>query len=137
MTEKTTPVGEALAAWSVDKMGKPYLIGRKCQGCEKFHFPPVDNCSECLSDRLKSVQFGRKGRLYTYSIIEVSSLGFEAPYAIGYIDLDQGIRLYSMITEWKAEELKNGRSMELVITKIRKDAEGNDVKGYAYRPIDK
>ena len=137
MERAANHVSTANPIWSYDENGKPCLIGNRCQECHEFHFPPVTNCKRCLGQKFEYIPFGRKGRLYTYSIIEVSSLGFEAPYAIGYIDLGFGIRLYSMITDWKAGELENGISMELVITKIRKDSEGNDVKGYAYRPTDK
>ncbi len=125
----------AFPHWSKNGESGPYLIGTQCRECDLFHFPPSGIWRDCLNEEVEIVHFGKVGTLYSFSTIHVSSLGFEAPYAIGYVDLDHGIRLYSLIVDWQGTELKDGMEMELVIGIIRKDERGNDVEGYAFRPL--
>ena len=124
----------AFGNWSLDEKGLPYLIGTQCGRCKEFHFPPSQTCRTCLSDETEAVHFGRKGVLYSFSIIHVPSLGFESPYAIGYVDLNYGTRLYTLLSEWENQKLENGMEMELAINRIKKDENGHDVTGYTYRP---
>ena len=121
-------------AWTADPDKDPCLIGTRCQRCRHFHFPPAKRCTQCLSIELDDVPFGRSGILYAYSVIRISSPDFKAPYVIGYIDLDEGVRLLAPIVEWQDAELNSGKKMELVVGKVKQDANGNDVVGYMYRP---
>ena len=127
-------MNETLESWSFDPNGFPHLIGTKCRKCDHFHFPPAQTCRVCLADETEAVDFGREGTLYSYSIVHVASLGFEAPYAIGYVDLDHRIRLYTLLTKRENQEFRTGMKMELSISKIKTDEKGNDVTGYIYRP---
>lgn len=123
-----------LFSWPLEMGQVPHLIGNRCAICGQLYFPMKNICSKCLDDQLEEVYFGRHGRLYSYSIIHVPSPGFKAPYAVGYVDLDEGLRLFSLITNWQEMDLRNGRIVELVLTKIGEDSVGNDVIGFAYEP---
>ena len=125
----------AFPHWSRNGESGPYLIGTQCRECDLFHFPPSGICRNCLNDDMEIVHFGKVGTLYSFSVIHVSSMGFQAPYVIGYVDLDHGIRMYSLIIDWQGMDLKNGAKMELVISVIKRDENGNDVEGYAFRPV--
>ena len=135
MTQESSIIREEkLFGLSAGEENFPYLIGKRCKGCGEFLFPPLSICKKCLSDQLHEVHFGREGKLYSYSIVRFAPQGFKGPYAIGYIDLEGGLRLFSMICDWEESELVTGKDMELVITNIRSDEKGDAVLGYAYRP---
>jgi uncharacterized OB-fold protein len=134
LIEQANVMKEKNFSWPLEKNQLPYLIGNKCRLCGKFHFPRTLACAKCLSEELEEIHFGRNGKLYSYSIVLVSSMGLDAPYATGYIDVDEGQRLYAMIFDWKKDDLRSGRNMELIIKKLREDSSSGRVMGYAYRP---
>ena len=80
----------------------------------------------------------RIGWLYTYYVSMVAPLGFQAPFAAGYIDLPEGVRVYAPLTgfELTGANLPLGTKMELVIGKIYEDEHGADVIGYKFRPCE-
>jgi uncharacterized OB-fold protein len=79
----------------------------------------------------------RKGKLFTYTKVDIPSKNFKPPYAIGYIDLPEGIRIFSQIKDWEKYDLKVGMEMELVIDTLWEDNEGTKIIGYKFRPMDK
>jgi uncharacterized OB-fold protein len=86
---------------------------------------------------MEEILLSNQGRLYCYSIARVAPLGFTPPYILGYIDLDEGIRIYSQITgcEPREDALFIGSKMEMVLEKIREDESGNELIGYKFKPI--
>ena len=84
------------------------------------------------------VKLSPRGKLYTYTIVRVPTPGFKVPYAFGYIDLPEGVRVVSQIqaTEPLEDNLKLGMDMELSIGQIREDA-GKPIIGYLFHPIKK
>ena len=113
----------------------PALIGHRCKVCKNVFFPRRFICPECFEEgTLEEIHLSTKGRLYTFSVLERGPLGFDPPYAVGYIDLPEGFRIYSLLTAESMEELRIGMEMELVIEKIRQDSEGNEIIGYKFKP---
>lgn len=51
--------------------------------------------------------------------------------------LPEGTRIFTMITgtEIRDDALKRGQEMELVIDKLREDAQGNEIIGWKFRPV--
>jgi len=115
------------------------LIGSKCRSCGKVFFPPKTVCSSCFKRyELEEVTLSKKGKLYTYSVISLGlPSGFDKPYACGYVDLPEGVRLFSILDECEPfdQVLKTGMKMEMVIKKIKHDEEGNIIVGYKFKPI--
>jgi benzoylsuccinyl-CoA thiolase BbsA subunit len=63
--------------------------------------------------------------------------GMEKPYVIGFVDLPEGIKLFSLLTQCEPwdEVLKVEMEMEMVIETIRRDKEGTEIIGYKFRPV--
>ena len=113
----------------------PHLIGSKCKHCEEYFFPKRVICPTCLKDEtLEEINLSSKGKLYTYCIVKAAPLGFTAPYAIGYVDLPEGLRIFAPLTESDKEKLKLGMDLDLIVDKIREDDTGQDVYGYKFKP---
>jgi len=113
--------------------GKGSLIGAKCQQCGQIIFPRRETCLNCLGQDLEPVHLSRKGKLYSYTIVHMPSEHFKPPYAIGWIELPEGIRIFSQIRDWQEHHLKTGMDMELHFEKLW-DEEDKEVIGYVFRP---
>jgi uncharacterized OB-fold protein len=113
--------------------GKGSLIGARCLQCGQIIFPRRETCLNCLGQDLEPVHLSRKGKLYSYTIVHMPSEHFKPPYAIGWIELPEGIRIFSQIRDWQEQHLKTGMDMELHFEKLW-DEEDKEVIGYVFRP---
>ena len=114
----------------------PHLIGSRCGSCGEYFFPKRTICPNCLKDEEPAeVLLGNKGKLYTYCVVKAAPLGFQAPYAIGYVDLPEGLRIFSPLAECDKEKLKVGMDLEVIVDKIREDEKGQPVYGYKFKPV--
>jgi uncharacterized OB-fold protein len=88
---------------------------------------------------MEEVPLSRRGRIYSWTVARVAPQGFTAPYFVAYVDLDDGPRIFSLISgvDPETETLENGMEVELVIERIGSDEQGNDVIGYKFRPCGK
>jgi uncharacterized OB-fold protein len=113
--------------------GKWTLVGCKCKQCGQIFFPTRELCLHCSSRDLERANLGQKGKLYTFTIVHMPSEHFEPPYAVGWIELPGGIRIFSQIRRWQEHPLEIGMDMELAIEKLW-DEEEKEIIGYTFRP---
>lgn len=113
--------------------GKGVLLGARCKQCGQVIFPEREVCFNCLGHNLEPVQLGQNGKLYAYTIVHMPSEHFKPPYAIGWIELPEGLRIFSQIRGWQEHPLKTGMDMELTFEKLW-DEEEKEVIGYIFRP---
>ena len=116
---------------------QPYLIGTKCSKCGAAFFPPRYVCTYCLTDEgMEMARLSNVGKLYAYTVINISGKEFNPPYAFGYVILEaEKIRIPTLITGVEnPETLKTGMKMEMVIERLRDDNKGNELITYKFRP---
>ncbi len=91
------------------------LMAGKCQRCGKIHLPPRLLCDNCYSQEFTWIPVSGKGKLATYTVIHIAPQQFQAmaPYAVGIVELENGLKLPGIITGIPPEQLKIG--MELTI----------------------
>jgi len=133
------PFKEGLFTWPLNPGEQPYLLANKCPSCGKIFFPKAAICPDCLKEgSLAEVKLSPRGKLYTFTVVRVASPGFKVPYAFGYIDLPENVRVCSQIAA--ADPLENnlrlGMDMELSIGPIREEA-GKPIIGYIFHPAKK
>jgi uncharacterized OB-fold protein len=87
------PIGEAHVV--ADGAGVLRLAGGECTECGALSFPQAEVCIACLSEEISTSPMADRGILYSYSIIRVGSENDKLPYAVGYVDLSNGIRVFS------------------------------------------
>ncbi len=122
--------------WFSEGEEGPALIASRCDACEKVFFPQKKVCPACFDGNLSPVLLSKKGKLHTYSLSVMGPADLAKPYVMGFIDLPEGIKLYSLIVDcepWE-EVLKIGMDMELTIGKIKTDQNGTKIMGYMFRP---
>lgn len=74
------------------------LTYQQCGDCGALVFHPRRHCTGCLGGTLQWRISAGLGAVYTYSIVRQSYHPFfrqQAPYAVAWIDLDEGPRLVS------------------------------------------
>ena len=120
-----------------EKDGQPHLIANKCRACNILIFPAQPFCHQCLGDDLDSIELSNRGEIYSVTIVERESLvppDFQVPFAYGYIDLPEGIRVLAKMIHWEPDSLKIGQAVQLVLERIRTDPDHNDVVVFRFTP---
>jgi uncharacterized OB-fold protein len=71
---------------------KGKLLGLKCNSCGNITTPPKMTCQECGGTDLNIVELGKRGRIVTFTVVNVAPEGREneAPYIIALVKLDEG-----------------------------------------------
>jgi len=110
------------------------LEGSACAACGEKQFPAVRRCA-CGSRDLVSHRFKGKGKLFSYSEIFIAPEGFEGPYPIGLIELEEGPRVLAQLTDVESDDLRIGMPVEMVVRKVTEDSsDGVILYGYKFRP---
>lgn len=126
----------SLAGWPGQS---PALIGSRCDYCGAVVFPRIAVCPRCRSPKsMQLVEIGRRGKIYSFTIARVASIGFQAPYFQAYIDLPEGPRIFSLISDTvpvSEKSLYEGMEVELVVESVRRDPSGTAIFTYKYRPL--
>ncbi len=91
------------------------LMAGKCLKCGKLHLPPRPLCDNCYSQQFEWVEISGEGKLLTYTIIYVAPQQFQAlaPYAVGIVQLDNGLKIPGMISGVPVEKLQVGMSLAI------------------------
>ena len=130
------PFREGLFHVSGENTG--HLIGTRCGRCGITFFPGRRFCSNCFqNDRITEVGLSKRGTLYTYTIIYQGKPSFKAPYTVGYVDLKEGVRIFTPLFDVVPEELKIGTEMELVFRSMGEISDRSGDLVYGFRPVEK
>lgn len=123
--------------WFEDFGGGAALAGTRCLRCDRVHFPPKRVCPDCFEGELRRVPMSTRGTLHTFAVSHMGPADLDKPYIIGFIDLPEGIRMFSLVTgcDRGGQDLRVGIAMEMVIEPLKRDRQGRDVIGYKFRPV--
>jgi uncharacterized protein len=112
------------------------LEGSRCETCDGTFFPGREFCPHCLDDgAVVPARLSQRGTLYSFSIIHAAAKGFRAPYAVGYVDLPENVRVLAQITNWQDLDLSSGMTMEVEKAVIGENPDGSAKESYAFRAI--
>jgi uncharacterized OB-fold protein len=114
-----------------------HLQGSKCGHCGALAFPPRTVCANCRRTGQEPIPLGSTGRLYTYAIVRQAPQGFPTPYVIGYVDLDEGVRVFTRVLTEPGQELRLSMPMSLTTVTLSDGAAAGSVVAYAFRPATK
>ena len=76
-----------------DALKQRRLLIQRCEDCAHAYYYPRPFCPACLSDDVKWEEADGKGKLYSFVINHRSAPGFDAPYIIAVVQLDEGPRM--------------------------------------------
>lgn len=114
------------------------LEAGKCSGCGKLLFPKRLICPECGNRNFETVKLNRQGKLITYTVIHVGPSQFtdQVPYAVGIVELNEGVRLLSQIADCPPDELQTGMPVKIEFRRISEEGEAGIINyGYKCVPV--
>ena len=108
------PISKTLQFWESLKQGK--VLATKCKKCGKLYFPPVADCSECLTSNMEWVELSNEATIETFTHVVVRPTTFqpEKPYTVAIGRLKEGVRVLAWLTGFKLSEIKVGMKAKLV-----------------------
>ncbi|MCK9915571.1 OB-fold domain-containing protein [Microbacteriaceae bacterium K1510] len=115
----------------VDAVGKPHLVGGRCRTCGALSFPRAAVCTSCLSEDIEAVSLGDEGALYSYSVVHQAPKGWLTPYALGYVDLSDGVRVLAHI-DVPHDAIEMDMRVKLGIGVVGADPSGAPLYSYTF-----
>ena len=117
------------------------LIGTRCTTCGTHYFPKTLSCRnpQCLEKAIQDVRLSREGTLYSYTVQHYQPpalfrMADWAPYAIGSVELPEGLRVMGMLTGCDPTSLQIGMALELTVETLYRDEQGQAVQTYKFQP---
>ncbi len=113
------------------------LEANKCKKCGIVFFPPRLICPQCRKREFEKTKLVDKGKILTFTIIRVPPRQFvdQAPYAVGIVELDDGVKLTGQIVDCDFEDLKIGKRVKIEFRKIFDEGEAGILcYGYKFVP---
>lgn len=140
MTTNRVPVIKGLFA---ETPQGPRFLGSKCMTCGTPYFPksPVCHNPDCENPQVQEAQFGPRGTLWSYVVQHYPPpppVRYDepfVPYAVGAVDLAEGLRVLGRISIDDVRKIKVGMPVELVIERLCGDKDGNEVTTWKFRPV--
>lgn len=108
--------------WDALKDGR--LMVARCDSCCELHYYPRAMCPFCWSEDVSLVEVSGWGTLYTWSTVYVNDLppfNTKVPYIAAQVDLDEGVRLTTMIVNAAPKDLTIGMPVKVVFEAISDD----------------
>jgi uncharacterized OB-fold protein len=118
-------------------MGEGRLMAAECEKCGKIHLPPRPICDNCYGQTFKWIQVSGKGKLLTYTVIHVAPPQFQAlaPYAVGIVQLENGLKLPGMISGSSEGALRIGMDLALDFNACGAGQNWPQWRRYCFKPI--
>jgi hypothetical protein len=119
------------------------LEASKCKSCGNISFPPRLVCPECGNNEstlpkggFETIRLNGEGKLLTYTIIRVASEKFfgKTPFAVGIVELKDGVKVTTQIADVDFDKLKIGQKVKLVFRKIQDEGKSG-LHCYGYKAI--
>ena len=90
---------------------------QRCTSCRQFQFYPRSLCASCTGET-EWVDASGRGTLHTYTVIRQNrSQAFAAlaPYVVGIVELQEGVRMMSNIVDCDIDALTVGMALEVLL----------------------
>ena len=139
-SQKQIPCREGLWSIAPSRDEKPQLIGSKCPECGEIFFPVNPVCVNCQNDKMDDIKLGRRGKVWIYSTVMLRPPRWykgPVPFDLGYVELEEGIRIWTRLLGAEAGTFKIGQEVELDVDVLQEDEEGNEILGYCFVPAKK
>jgi uncharacterized OB-fold protein len=106
------------------------LLGSRCPRCGEHRYPARVLCPHDLSE-CDVVALSPVGVVYAAAQVHLGPVGFPAPYWVGWIDLPEEVRVYTILDVPDGTEAVPGDRAELAPRVVR--TEPHEVVGPVFR----
>jgi uncharacterized OB-fold protein len=125
-----------------DEDSEPFWAGcdegrlrlQRCAGCSAYRFPPGPVCPSCGSFESDWVDSPGRGAVYSWVVVHVpfdDALAGQLPYAVGLIELGEGVRMVATIEGCEPDAIAAGMAVT-----VRFDDAGDGCRLPAFVPSD-
>ncbi|MGW7263148.1 bifunctional MaoC family dehydratase N-terminal/OB-fold nucleic acid binding domain-containing protein [Streptomyces sp. NPDC054842] len=95
-------------------VGRGRLLIQRCAGCRTLRFPWLPGCNACGSPEWDTVEASGEGTVYSYVVMHHPPFpAFDPPYAVGLIELAEGVRMVSNVVGVPYDEVRIGMPVRL------------------------
>ncbi len=107
------------------------LYGQKCQACGNIQYPRQRICMYCQTkDNFELIRLSdRRGKVFTFSM-DQRAMEIVLPKVFTVVDLDEGGRFYSVMTDRDTSKIEVGMPVEMT---FRIQLEGSGLHNYFWR----
>ena len=102
------PNPETKPFWEAADEGR--LLLKRCRSCGDVHYYPRAYCPFCGSGETEWQPASGGGTIYSYSVMRRA----EAPYAIAYVALDEGVTMMTNLVDCDLDAIRIGQRVRLV-----------------------
>ncbi|MFI9720853.1 OB-fold domain-containing protein [Streptomyces sp. NPDC052396] len=96
--ERPRPVVNRDNAGFWDGVAERRLLIQRCTDCERLRFPWLPGCAGCGSPRWTTVDSAGTGTVHSFVVMHHPPFpAFDPPYAVGLIELAEGVRMISNV----------------------------------------
>jgi len=100
------------------------LMAQRCTSCQEWRYPVADVCPNCLSSGFEWRELSGRGELLSYIVIHRGYHPYWAlrvPYNVAFIELDEGLRMFSNIIGTPNEALEVGQRVAVAFEQRDED----------------
>jgi uncharacterized OB-fold protein len=131
MSKERVPIREG---YFVEEKDGGHLIATRCKSCSQIYFPPLQRCLECYGKDMEEIKLAKQGKLYTYTIVQMPVSHYKPPFALAWVELPEGVRVFTQLKNWENAKLQIGMDVNLVIDTLWEE-EDKVVYGYKFEPF--
>jgi uncharacterized OB-fold protein len=120
---------------------EPRLIGTRCTACGTVYFPQAPSCRnpDCREKTVERAVLPTSGVLLSYTVQRYQPpalfrIDDWQPYAIGLVDLGDGLEVMGMLSGFALDGIAIGTRVRLVAEPLFADAERGPVLTYKFAP---
>ncbi len=111
--------------------GGPQLVGSECADCGHRLFPTAAVCPGCMSENMKRLPLSRQGKLYSFTVLRQAPPGFESPSIIAYVDMPEGVRVFTHL-DMQPGEPRCDMPVKLKVVEPKTDKLGRKVLQFKF-----
>ena len=125
------PTPETQHFWDGTRAGR--LLLQRCNACDQVYFPPRPFCPVCSCREVEVVEATGRAVLYSYVISHRPHPGFDGPYSIAVVELEEGPRMMTNIVG--CEQPPEALELDMALT-VTFEAVTDDITLPLFQPVD-
>ncbi|MFD8207247.1 bifunctional MaoC family dehydratase N-terminal/OB-fold nucleic acid binding domain-containing protein [Streptomyces sp. NPDC059695] len=100
------------------------LLIQRCRDCAAPRFPWLPGCADCGSREWDAVEASGAGTVFSYVVMHHPSFpAFDPPYAVGLIELAEGVRMVSNVVGVPYDKVRIGMPVRLEFLRVDEELE--------------
>lgn len=94
---------------------------QRCKGCRQWRHVPREMCASCGSWEWEWAKSSGRGHVFTWTVVARPmhpAFMTDVPYAVVVVEMEEGVRLVSTLTDCPPDEIEMGMPVEVVFDDV-------------------